>query len=41
MGILSTVKNFMGFDDEYEDYEDENIEEYDEEEEESLSLIHI
>lgn len=35
MGILSTVKNFMGFDDEYEDYEDENIEEYDEEEEES------
>ena len=35
MGILSTVKNFMGFDAEYEDYEDENIEEYDEEEEES------
>lgn len=32
MGILSTVKNFMGFDDEYEDYEDENVEEYDEEE---------
>ena len=35
MGILSTVKNFMGFDDEYEDYEDENVEEYDEEEEDS------
>ena len=37
MGILSTVKNFMGFDDEYEDYEDENVEEYDEEEEDSKS----
>ena len=25
MGLLNTVKNFMGFDDDYEDYEDENL----------------
>lgn len=33
MGLLNTVKNFMGFDDDYEDYEDENlIDEIDEQE---------
>ena len=25
MGLINTVKNFMGFDDDYEDFEDENL----------------
>ncbi len=33
MGLFSSVKSFMGFDDDYEDYEDEQFEEEDAEEE--------